>query len=236
MRSSGLTLALAVMACAQAAGRAGAQEFANFKDAAAAHSLPGGAGRAQGDVLESFVNGWAMGSLGIAFDYGNPARMVYFHEADPAPGIWLVNAVAPHSATVFIYSKLSGPGTDGGSVRMTDGFIYAADYNGDQVVIDDNIYLFDRIGNTVAWSSAGVLGFKGSRKSTPFAAQVAAEDAAKKAIAAGMKSVVVFIKGPGPGRESALRALQNTGFNVTSIKDVTPIPHNGCRPPKRRRV
>jgi small subunit ribosomal protein S11 len=98
------------------------------------------------------------------------------------------------------------------------------------------VTITDSIGNTVAWSSAGVLGFKGSRKSTPFAAQVAAEDAAKKAIEAGMKSVVVFIKGPGPGRESALRALQNTGFNVTSIKDVTPIPHNGCRPPKRRRV
>jgi small subunit ribosomal protein S11 len=98
------------------------------------------------------------------------------------------------------------------------------------------VTITDSIGNTVAWSSAGVLGFKGSRKSTPFAAQVAAEDAAKKAIQAGMKSVVVFIKGPGPGRESALRALQNTGFNVTSIKDVTPIPHNGCRPPKRRRV
>jgi small subunit ribosomal protein S11 len=94
----------------------------------------------------------------------------------------------------------------------------------------------DSVGNTVAWSSAGVLGFKGSRKSTPFAAQVAAEDAAKKAIEAGMKNVEVYIKGPGPGRESALRALQNTGFNVTSIKDVTPVPHNGCRPPKRRRV
>lgn len=98
------------------------------------------------------------------------------------------------------------------------------------------VTITDSMGNTVAWSSAGVLGFKGSRKSTPFAAQVAAEDAAKKAIEAGMKSVEVFVKGPGPGRESALRALQNTGFNVTSIKDVTPVPHNGCRPPKRRRV
>ena len=98
------------------------------------------------------------------------------------------------------------------------------------------VTITDGMGNTVAWSSAGVLGFKGSRKSTPFAAQVAAEDAAKKAIEAGMKSVEVFVKGPGPGRESALRALQNTGFNVTSIKDVTPVPHNGCRPPKRRRV
>jgi len=98
------------------------------------------------------------------------------------------------------------------------------------------VTITDSAGNTVAWSSAGVLGFKGSRKSTPFAAQVAAEDAAKKAVEAGMKNVEVFIKGPGPGRESALRALQNTGFNVTSIKDVTPGPHNGCRPPKRRRV
>ena len=98
------------------------------------------------------------------------------------------------------------------------------------------VTITDGAGNTVAWSSAGVLGFKGSRKSTPFAAQVAAEDAAKKAVEAGMKNVEVFIKGPGPGRESALRALQNTGFHVTSIKDVTPVPHNGCRPPKRRRV
>jgi small subunit ribosomal protein S11 len=98
------------------------------------------------------------------------------------------------------------------------------------------VTITDNAGGTVAWSSAGVLGFKGSRKSTPFAAQVAAENAAKKAIEQGMKTVVVFIKGPGPGRESALRALQNTGFNVTSIKDVTPIPHNGCRAPKRRRV
>jgi len=98
------------------------------------------------------------------------------------------------------------------------------------------VTITDSAGNTVAWSSAGVLGFKGSRKSTPFAAQVAAEDAAKKAVEAGMKNVEVFVKGPGPGRESALRALQNTGFNVTSIKDVTPVPHNGCRPPKRRRV
>jgi small subunit ribosomal protein S11 len=98
------------------------------------------------------------------------------------------------------------------------------------------VTITDGAGNTVAWSSAGVLGFKGSRKSTPFAAQVAAEDAAKKAVETGMKNVEVFIKGPGPGRESALRALQNTGFHVTSIKDVTPVPHNGCRPPKRRRV
>jgi small subunit ribosomal protein S11 len=98
------------------------------------------------------------------------------------------------------------------------------------------VTITDAGGNVVAWSSAGVQGFKGSRKSTPFAAQLAAEDAAKKAKEHGMKTVEVYVKGPGPGRESALRALQATGFNVVMIKDVTPIPHNGCRPPKRRRV
>jgi small subunit ribosomal protein S11 len=94
----------------------------------------------------------------------------------------------------------------------------------------------DQNGNVVSWSSAGVQGFKGSRKSTPFAAKLAAEDAARKAIEHGMKNVEVYVKGPGPGRESALRALQAAGFTVSMIKDVTPIPHNGCRPPKRRRV
>jgi small subunit ribosomal protein S11 len=94
----------------------------------------------------------------------------------------------------------------------------------------------DSVGNVVSWSSAGAQGFKGSRKSTPFAAQMAAQEAAKKAMEFGMKTVEVYVKGPGPGRESALRALQTTGFNVVTIKDVTPIPHNGCRPPKRRRV
>jgi small subunit ribosomal protein S11 len=98
------------------------------------------------------------------------------------------------------------------------------------------ITITDPTGNVVAWSSAGVQGFKGSRKSTPFAAQMAASDAAKKAMEHGMKNVEVYVKGPGPGRESALRSLQATGFNVIVIKDVTPIPHNGCRPPKRRRV
>jgi small subunit ribosomal protein S11 len=98
------------------------------------------------------------------------------------------------------------------------------------------VTITDSVGNVVAWSSAGVQGFKGSRKSTPFAAQLAAQDAAKKAMDHGMRSVEVYVKGPGPGRESALRALQATGFNVMMIKDVTPIPHNGCRPPKRRRV
>ena len=98
------------------------------------------------------------------------------------------------------------------------------------------VTITDPGGNVVAWSSSGVQGFKGSRKSTPFAAQLAAEDAAKKAMEHGMKNVEVYIKGPGAGRESALRSLQATGFNVILIKDVTPIPHNGCRPPKRRRV
>ena len=90
--------------------------------------------------------------------------------------------------------------------------------------------------NTLAWSSSGVKGFKGSRKSTPYAAQIAAEDAGKKAKEHGVKTLEVFIKGPGAGRESALRSLQAVGMTITSIKDVTPIPHNGCRPPKRRRV
>jgi len=98
------------------------------------------------------------------------------------------------------------------------------------------VTIADLYGNTVAWSSAGSRGFKGSRKSTPFAAQVAAEDAARKAAEHGMREIAVFIKGPGAGRESALRALTTAGFRVTLIRDVTPIPHNGCRPPKRRRV
>ncbi|HEY7955056.1 MAG: 30S ribosomal protein S11 [Polyangia bacterium] len=98
------------------------------------------------------------------------------------------------------------------------------------------VTITDVSGNVVAWSSAGVRGFKGSRKSTPFAAQLAAEDAAKKAMDHGMRSISVFVKGPGSGRESALRALQAAGFKITLIRDVTPIPHNGCRPPKRRRV
>ena len=98
------------------------------------------------------------------------------------------------------------------------------------------VTITDTEGNVVAWSSAGVRGFKGSRKSTPFAAQLAAEDAAKKAMDHGMRSISVFVKGPGSGRESALRALQAAGFKITLIRDVTPIPHNGCRPPKRRRV
>ncbi len=98
------------------------------------------------------------------------------------------------------------------------------------------ITITDAQGNTIAWSSAGNQGFKGSRKSTPYAAQTAAEAAGRKAQEHGMKTLQVQVKGPGSGRESALRALQAVGFEITSIKDVTPIPHNGCRPPKRRRV
>lgn len=98
------------------------------------------------------------------------------------------------------------------------------------------VTITDVNGNTIAWSSAGVRGFKGSRKSTPFAAQLAADDAARKAQDHGMKTVSIRVSGPGAGRESALRGIQSAGLRVTSIRDVTPIPHNGCRPPKRRRV
>ena len=98
------------------------------------------------------------------------------------------------------------------------------------------VTITDEHGNAVSWSSAGALGFKGSRKSTPVAAQMASEAAAKQAMEHGMKYVDVTVKGPGAGREAAIRALQSAGLEVTSIKDVTPVPHNGCRPPKRRRV
>jgi small subunit ribosomal protein S11 len=98
------------------------------------------------------------------------------------------------------------------------------------------VTITDVSGNTIAWSNAGVAGFKGSRKSTPFAAQLTGKDAADKAKEHGVRNVVVYVKGPGSGREAAVRALHAAGLNITSIKDVTPIPHNGCRPPKRRRV
>jgi len=98
------------------------------------------------------------------------------------------------------------------------------------------VTITDASGNALSWASAGSQGFKGSRKSTPFAAQVAAEVAGKKAMEHGVQNIEVYVKGPGSGREAALRALQAAGFNITIIKDVTPIPHNGCRPPKRRRV
>ena len=106
-----------------------------------------------------------------------------------------------------------------------------------QSTFNNTIITFtDLSGNVIAWSSAGSQGFKGSRKSTPFAAQMAAEDVSNKAMGSGVKNIEVYVKGPGAGRESALRALQAKGFNIRLIRDVTPIPHNGCRPPKRRRV
>jgi len=105
-----------------------------------------------------------------------------------------------------------------------------ASFNNTKIVITD------AQGNAISWSSAGTMGFKGSRKSTPYAAQIAAEDAGRKAMEHGMRTLEVNVSGPGSGRESALRALQAVGLQVTSIRDVTPIPHNGCRPPKRRRV
>ena len=98
------------------------------------------------------------------------------------------------------------------------------------------VNITDKQGNTLFWASAGGSGFKGAKKGTPFAAQMAAEDAAKKALEFGMKTISVFVKGPGPGRETAIRSIQNAGIKVSSIKDVTPLPHNGCRPPAKRRV
>lgn len=116
-------------------------------------------------------------------------------------------------------------------VAVTSGIAHIhATFNNTVVTITD------RQGNTLCWSSTGIVKFSGSKKATPFAAQLAAEDAAKKAISLGLKEVEVFVKGPGSGRESAIRALQAAGLAITSIRDVTPIPHNGCRPPKRRRV
>jgi len=115
--------------------------------------------------------------------------------------------------------------------NITSGIAHvSATFNNTKITITDVQ------GNTIAWASAGAEGFKGSRKSTPYAAQLAAEDAGRKAQEHGVKTLEVNVKGPGSGRESALRALQTVGFTITAIKDVTPIPHNGCRPPKRRRV
>ncbi len=115
--------------------------------------------------------------------------------------------------------------------NITSGVVHVnASFNNTMITISD------AQGNTISWSSSGTVGFKGSRKSTPYAAQMAAEDAGKKAMEHGMKTVEVEVTGPGSGRESALRALQAVGFQVTTIRDVTPIPHNGCRPRKRRRV
>ena len=116
-------------------------------------------------------------------------------------------------------------------IQVTSGIAHIhATFNNTVVTITD------RQGITLCWSSTGIVKFSGSKKATPFAAQLAAEDAAKKALSLGLKEVEVFVKGPGSGRESAIRALQAAGLSITSIRDVTPIPHNGCRPPKRRRV
>ena len=115
--------------------------------------------------------------------------------------------------------------------NITSGIAHvSATFNNTMITISDVQ------GNAIAWSSAGMQGFNGSRKSTPYAAQMAAEDAGRKAMEHGVKTLEVNVKGPGSGRESALRALQAVGFTITAIRDVTPIPHNGCRPPKRRRV
>ncbi len=114
---------------------------------------------------------------------------------------------------------------------ITDGNIYIhATFNNTIITVTDPQ------GNVIAWSSGGVVGFKGARKGTPYAAQLAAEDAVKKAMGMGLKRAGIYVKGPGPGRESALRAIGMSGIQVTLIKDITPIPHDGCRPPKRRRV
>ena len=115
--------------------------------------------------------------------------------------------------------------------NITDGIAHIQSTFNNTIVT-----ITDMSGNVIAWSSAGLQGFKGSRKSTPFAAQMAAEDVVRKAKEQGMRKVQVFLKGPGAGRESALRSLQIAGLTITLIRDVTPVPHNGCRPPKRRRV
>jgi len=142
-------------------------------------------------------------------------------EAKPAEGA--ATAAAPDAAAVKKVKK--------GKRNVANGNVYVlSSFNNTTITITDSM------GNAIAWSSAGAKGFRGSRKNTPFAAQVAAEDAARKAAESGMKSVQVFVSGPGAGRESALRALAAVGLRVTYIEDTTPIPHNGCRPPKRRRV
>jgi small subunit ribosomal protein S11 len=125
--------------------------------------------------------------------------------------------------------RRSGPKKERKNIPVGVAHILASFNNTVVTITDSN-------GNVLCWSSAGNQGFKGSRKSTPFAAQMASENAGKKAMEHGMRSVEVWVKGPGSGRESAIRALQSVGLDITAIKDVTPVPHNGCRPPKRRRV
>ncbi len=145
------TLIIATVVCLAALPVLAADQFANFKDWAAANGVTNVGGEAQGDVIETFAVDWASSPIGLATDHINPTEMWFFHEADPSAGIWMVNVTAPRTPQALTYTKLGGPNVDGGSVRMSDGYIYAADYNGDVATIDDNIYLFDRTGATVAF-------------------------------------------------------------------------------------
>jgi small subunit ribosomal protein S11 len=148
-------------------------------------------------------------------------------EAAAAPSVPNLTGIEPITASPVTPKK----GKKRVKKNVATGVVYInATFNNTMITITD------ATGNVLSWSSAGARGFKGSRKSTPFAAQVAAGDAAAKAMEHGLKTVSVLVKGPGSGRESALRALSSAGLKVTIIRDVTPIPHNGCRPPKRRRV
>ncbi len=148
-------------------------------------------------------------------------------EESSAPSVPNLGGIEPITASPVTPKK----GKKRVKKNIASGIVHiAATFNNTQITI------CDQVGNVISWSSAGARGFKGSRKSTPFAAQVAAGDAAAKAMEHGLKSVSVVVKGPGAGRESALRALAAAGLKISLIRDVTPIPHNGCRPPKRRRV
>ena len=150
-------------------------------------------------------------------------------DADPKASAEAVKAAAPADAAVEV-KKPQARSKKGGR-HVTAGIAHIqASFNNTVVTITD------RQGNALCWASSGSSGFKGSKKSTPFAAQIAAMNCGKKAVEQGLKEVEVFVKGPGSGRESAIRALQQAGLTISAIKDVTPIPHNGCRPPKRRRV
>ncbi len=152
------------------------------------------------------------------------------------------------TAAVAVAGEPGGsPAKDAGAAPVAEGAAAKKVKKGKKGVVTGNVYVLssfnntiitftDTMGNAICWSSAGGKGFRGSRKNTPFAAQVAAEDAAHKAYESGMRSCQVFVSGPGAGRESALRAISSVGLRVSYIEDVTPIPHNGCRPPKRRRV
>jgi small subunit ribosomal protein S11 len=150
-------------------------------------------------------------------------------DVNPAPAAEEGAAETPAAAPAA--AAPSAPRRKKGKRMVSEGVVHIhSTFNNTIVTITDTV------GGVVAWASAGSVGFKGSRKGTPFAAQLAAESAAKKAADFGMRTVQVLVKGPGGGREPALRSLQAAGFSVTMIRDVTPIPHNGCRPPKRRRV